>query len=164
MAYNVVTNSRIISEMKKCRYFKNNLGFVSTIDKNGNRILNEKDKFAFFYNSQYNTTIFAQGNIGDIKFYIDYYIKEDLLAFYYNTEEFIFNFDLNIIKEKGIEFYLGSIIKKLETDFEDRIKEAETKKIDTEKKANPDAVLKNPGAVNYDDIQEYLKQKNKSRF
>ena len=29
MAYNVVTNSLIVNEVKKCRYFRTNLGLVT---------------------------------------------------------------------------------------------------------------------------------------
>ena len=51
MAYNIVTNSLIVNEVKKCRYFRTNLGLVTTIDKGGNRVFNEKDKFSYFYNT-----------------------------------------------------------------------------------------------------------------
>ena len=51
MAYNVVTNSRLIAEFKKSKYFRTNLGIVNTVEKNGNRLLNDKDKFAHFYNT-----------------------------------------------------------------------------------------------------------------
>ena len=127
--YNIVTSPFIISEIKKCKYYKVNLGLVSTIDKNGHRVLNENDKFGYFYNSQYKTTIYMQGTIGDISFYIDHYIKDEVLAVYYNSEEFIIPFDKPLLVEKGIEFYLGSIFKKIEIEYEDRIKEAEEKKL-----------------------------------
>jgi hypothetical protein len=164
MTYNIVTNYKITTELKKCRYFRVNLGLASTMDKNGDRILNDKDNFAFFYNNQYKTTIYAQGNIGSIRIYIDHFIQEDLVAFYYNTEEFIFNFDFEMVKEKGIEFYLGHLIKEIETLHEDRIKEAEEKKIETKRKADPNLLSSNPGAVNYEDVLEYMKQKSKNRF
>ena len=66
MAYNVVTNSFVMSEVKRCRYFKINLGVASTVDRNGNREFNDQDKFSYYYNTQYRTTIYAQGNVGDI--------------------------------------------------------------------------------------------------
>ena len=59
MAYNIVTNFKIINEFKKrSRYFKINLGIVNTVDKNGNRVLNDKDNFANFYNTSYKATIY----------------------------------------------------------------------------------------------------------
>lgn len=167
MAYNIVTNNKIISEIKKCRYFKVNLGFASTVElKNSDeRVLNDKDKFAHFYNTQYKTTLMASGNIGDIKFYLDHYIKDDVLAVYYNTEEFIFDYDHALLKEKGIEHYLGHILKKLETEHEERIKVAEETKIETEKrKANAGLLTGNPGSVRYDDIKAWLEQKNRERY
>ena len=164
MAYNIVTNLKIMSEVKKCRYFKTNLGFSSTMEaKNSDeRLLNDKDKFAHFYFTQYKAAPLAQGNIGDIKFYADHYIKDDVLAMYYNTEEFIFDYEPNIVREKGIEHYLGHLIKRLETDYEARIKEAEEKKIEVEKRiANPS---KNPGAVRYEDIKAYMEKRNSERY
>ena len=92
MAYNVVTNSFVMSEVKRCRYFKINLGVASTVDRNGNREFNDQDKFSYYYNTQYRTTIYAQGNVGDIKFYVDHAIRDDNFALYYgdNFEEFTY--------------------------------------------------------------------------
>lgn len=164
MAYNVVTNSRLINEFKKSRYFRVNLGIVNTVEKNGSRSLNDRDKFAHFYNSNYKTTIFAQGNIGDIKFYIDHYIHKDILAFYYNNEEFLFDFDRSMINEKGIDFFLGHIIKKIETEYEDRIKQSELRKSEEKRDGDPNIIINNPGSVTYEDIKAYLQKQNSMRY
>jgi hypothetical protein len=100
-----------------------------------------------------------QGNLGDILVYLDYYINEEVLALYYNQEEFIFNFDQKMVKEKGIDFYLGHLLKTVETQYDERIKEAEDKKIEVKKEGDADILKSNPGAVTYDDIKEYIKNK-----
>ena len=164
MGYNIVTNSKIVSEFKKSRYFKVNLGIINTTEKNGQRSLNDKDSFAFFYNTNYKTTIFAQGNIGDIRFYVDHYIKDDVMAFYYNNEEFVSDFDKNDVREKGIDFLLGSLIKKVETEYEDRVKESTLKKSEPVKQGDADMLAKNPGAVSYADIQAYIQKQNSLRY
>jgi hypothetical protein len=165
MAYNIVTNFKIINEFKKrSRYFKINLGIVNTVDKNGNRILNDKDNFANFYNTSYKTTIFGQGNIGDIKFYLDHYIKEDVMAVYYNEEEFIFDFDKKMIEEKGVDFFIGHIIKTIETDYSERLKEAEIKKAEPKPVGDADKLNNNPGQVTYADIKAYLDKQNSMRY
>jgi hypothetical protein len=164
MGYSIVTNQKINNYFKRSRYYRTNLGLISTVEKNDTRVYNERDKFAFFYNNQYKTTIYGQGNVGDLMFYTDLYIRQDLLAVYLNTEEFIFEFDENMMKEKGPDFYLGHILKELETKHEERIKEAEEKKIETQKPADPESVFKNPGAVNYADLQAYLKKKQAERY
>jgi hypothetical protein len=164
MAYNVVTNMKLMAEVKRSKYFKKNLGIVNTIEKNGNRFLNDKDKFAHFYNTNYKTTIFAQGSIGDIRFYVDYYIQKDVMAFYYKDEEFLFDFDKSMVNEKGIDFFIGHIIKNIETKYEDRLKEAELKKSEPKKEANPEMIFKNPGAVTYEDIKAYLQKQNSMRY
>ncbi len=46
--YNVVTNSLVIYEIKKSRYFKINLGIASTKEINNEKILNDADKFAYY--------------------------------------------------------------------------------------------------------------------
>ena len=157
MGYSIVTNQKVNNYFKKSRYYRQNLGLVATVEKNGDRIYNERDKFAHFYNTQYKTTIYGQGNVGDLMFYTDLYIQQDLLAVYLNTEEFIFEFDERMVKEKGPDFYLGHILKELETKHEER-------KIETQKPADAESVFKNPGAVSYDDIQAYLKKKQSERY
>ena len=165
MSYNIVSNQKIISEFKKSRYFKMHLGIANYTEKNnGGKVLNDKDKFAHFYNSGYKTTIFAQGSVGDIRFYIDHYIREDVMAFYFNDEEFIFPFDKAMCVEKGIDFLLGHFIKKIEIEYADRIKEAEVKKAEPKKPGNGELVKMNPGAVKYEDLQAYMAKQNKDRY
>jgi hypothetical protein len=167
MVYNIVTNYSLVNELKKSKYFKINLGLASTMIKNGDRILNDKDKFALYYNNQYRTTIYAQGNIGDIKIYNDVFIKEPLIAVYigHDFEEFVLTIDFNIIKEKGIDFYLGHILKTIEEENEKRVKTKQEEKINVSKKqGNSDAITKTPGMVTYDDIKEYLKKQNEQRY
>ena len=161
--YNIVTNYKIISEIKRSKYFKVNLGMSITIDKNGERLISDNDLFAASYGYQYKTSIYAQGTIGNIKVYIDHYIKEDKIAAYLNLEEFVFDFDSKYIMEKGIDSYLGYILKSVDQQYEERIlkvkKEAEEKE---KKMANPELIITNPGAVTYDDIKAYLQKKRLS--
>ena len=113
MGLHIVGSYQTINKFKTSRYFKQNLGLVATVEKNGSRVYNDKDKFSFFYNNQYRTTIYAQGNVGDIRFYGDHFIKDKTFAVYYGHtyEEFLFEFDDEINKEKGTDFYLGHILK-----------------------------------------------------
>jgi hypothetical protein len=163
MEYNIVSNQKIINLFKTSKHFKFSLGYTSTKkDKSGDLVLNEKDDFAYFYNIRYKTTIVGQGLIGNISFYIDYYIQDDLIAFYYNKEEFIFDLDLEIINKKGIDFYLGHLIKNCSEQMSERNQEDKRKEED--KKAYIDKVLKNPGAVTYEDLQKYMQEKSGNRL
>lgn len=166
--YNVVTNSIVIYEIKKCRYFKINLGIASTKEINNEKVYNDVDKFAYYYNLQYRTTIYGQGNIGDIKFYTDLYIKEPVMAIYVGPEfeEFLINVDFNLIKEKGIDSYLGYILKKVEEEHEKRIEENKAKQNKKEdvKIGNPNIISNNPGAVRYEDIKAYIEKQNSERY
>lgn len=166
MAYNIVTNSLVVYEVKKCRYFKTNLGLAATVDKGGNRTFNDKDKFSFYYNTQYRTTIYAQGNVGDIKFYTDVFIKDPVMAVYVGPEheEFLIDVDFQLIKEKGIDFYLGHILKQVETKHEERIKENSEKKAEPKPAGNSEMITFNPGAVRYEDLKAYLEKQNAERY
>lgn len=160
MAYNLVGNPKVINYLKKSKYFKRDLGMVSTIEKQGERIYLDKDKFSYFYNTTYRATIYKQGIIGDISLYLDYYILGNALALYKDDQEFVFDFDEKLMIEKGPDFYLGSLLKKIN-------EKTETESVKTFTNTNQSGgskVLTNPGKVTYQELQEYLKNKNSNRF
>lgn len=163
---NIVTNFQLINQVKTSRYFRVSLGLIPTVEKNGSRKYNDKDRFSFFYNNTYNTTIYGQGNVGSIRFYTDHYITDSVLAVYYgeNFEEFIFEFDFAMVKEKGMDFYLGHILKESEIRYEEKKKNDELKKLEEKPAGNPDMIVQNPGSVSYVDIQAYLEKKRQERY
>jgi hypothetical protein len=162
---NIVSSYQTLQEFKKSRYFRVSLGLVPTVEKNGSRIYNDKDRFAKFYNIQYNTTIYGQGNVGDIKFYVDHYIKDSSFAVYTEDfQEFLFQLDSLLIRDKGIEFYLGHILKTTEEEYDERVKANELKKIEERPLGVAEKVFSNPGNVNYEDLKAYLAEKNKARY
>jgi len=165
MDYFIVTNHKIIQEIKKSKYFKVNLGISSTIDKNGERILNDKDQFAFDYNKAYKTTIYSQGSIGNMQFYTDYYIKENLMAVYYNHEEFPIKFDESKVKENGIDSFLGEILQRAKNGYEE-IMESKRKSNERNQKKSGDAdkLFNNPGSVTYEDLKKYMEKRNANRL
>ena len=165
MEYNIVTNYRIIQEAKRYPHYTVSLGFSATLadPKDATRRnYNEKDKFALFYNKRYKTTIYGQGYIGDISFYTDHYIKDDVVAIYYNFEEFIFNFDIQMCQLKGIEWYLGSLFKQIDEQRErkknEEIAQTETP-VGNPYKLVPGHPQYNPGSVTFDDIKAYNEAK-----
>lgn len=161
----IVSSYQTLQEFKKSRYFRVSLGLVPTIEKNGSRIYNEQDKFAHFYNIQYKTTIYGQGNVGDIRFYVDHYIKDSSFAVYSEDfQEFLFQLDPILIRDKGIEFYLGHILKSTEEEYDERVKSNELKKIEEKPEGIAEKVFSNPGNVNYEDLKAYLAEKNKKRY
>jgi hypothetical protein len=166
MALNIVCGMQTVNLFRTSKFFRQNLGIIATVEKNGKRMLNDKDKFSFFYNSRYRTTIYAQGNVGDIKFYGDHYIKDKTFAVYFgnNFEEFLFEFDNTIMSSKGIDFYLGHILKEVEEKYEEKVKNDELVKLETKPVGNPDMVLQNPGNVSYADLKAYMEKRNKQRY
>jgi len=166
MALHVVASYQTITEFKRSRYFKINLGLVATVEKNGKRTFNPDDKFSYFYYSQYKATIYGQGNVGDIKFYADHFIKDETFAVYYGEtfEEFLFKFDRFLVSKNNIDFYLGHILKSVEEQYEERVKNEELKKLEIKPEGNAENILKNPGNVTYADLRAYLENKQKERY
>jgi hypothetical protein len=166
MVVYIVSSFTIAQEFKKSIHFRQHLGLVATVEKNGTRTFNDKDRFASYYNNQYRTTIYAQGYIGDVKFYVDHAIRDDNFAVYVgdNFEEFINTFDREIVNMKGINFYLGFLLKSAEEAYEEKIKNDELKKLEEKPKGNPDNILQNPGNVTYEDLKAYLEIRKKSRY
>lgn len=166
MATHIIGNHNTMGLFKKSNYFKINLGVSITIEENNKRKMNKTDLFSYYYWSIYKTTPLAQGNIGDIKIYVDHSIKEKEFAIYIGEtfEEFPYTFDFNKYKEKGVDGYLGWLLKDSETKYDERIKKDELKKIELkEKEGDPDKVFKNPGSVDYSDLKAYLDKKRKNR-
>jgi len=160
MSYNVVTNTKVMRDFKKSPNFRTNLGLVNTVEKNGDRVYNERDKFSYFYNTRYSTTTFGQGNVGDIMFYVDHYIKKDQIAIYKNSEEFIFDYNPVIVMEKGINFYLGHLLKEIETKLDKKsIKDEEERLEKLKDKTDAGKLTMNPGQVKYADLEAYIKEK-----
>jgi hypothetical protein len=174
MEYNIVSNLRLNQLIKQgSKYYTVQLGLATTkIDQAGDRQPNRDDQFAFVYSQYYKTNVHGQGFIGNIRFYTDHQIKDDVLIFYYEREEFIFEWDPIKIREKGIDSFLGGCIKNIETEYKERIERAkeESRKAEEEakkpqkKEGDPNRIFENPGAVSYDDLKAYLDKQNANRL
>ncbi len=166
MAINVITSYQVSQVFKTSRYFRQNLGLVITVDKSGRRDMNRKDEFTFFYQNQYRTTIYAQGNVGDVKFYVDHLIKDDTFAVYTGDtfEEFLYTFDRSLVKEKGIEHYIGFLLKDVDLKYEEKVKAEELRKIEPVQEGDPEKLFTNPGNVTYADVKAYLEKRQKERY
>ena len=165
MGLSIVCGAKTIGEFSSSRYWRQSLGLIATVEKNGRRVMNDSDKFQHYYNTTYRTTIYGQGNVGDIRFYKDFYINDTTIAIYYgeNFEEFVYKFDYDLVKEKGVDFYLGSLLKKIEEEYEERARKEELKKLENKPKGNADTLVNNPGAVTYEDVKAYLEKKRLER-
>ena len=64
-----------------------------------------------------------------------------------------------------MDFYLGYLIKEIETEYQDRIKEKE--KVVEEQKVqvgDPSKIFENPGNVSYSDLKAYLEKQRIDRM
>ena len=174
MEYNIVTNYRLNQSIRQgSKFYQVKLGLATTkVDVAGDRQPNRDDQFSFVYSQYYKSQIHGQGFIGNIRFYTDHQIKDDVLIFYYEREEFIFEWDPIKIREKGVDIFLGGCIKKIETEYNERIEKAkeESRRAEEEAKkpvqnqGNADRIFENPGAVSYADLKAYLDKQNAERL
>lgn len=164
ITYNMVTSYGILNIIKRSKYFKQELGYATFVaDPLGGKKVNDVDTFSAYYYNKFNTTIHSSGKIGDIHFYYDLYSLSKMIAYYIKHEdeyiEYIYDVDEKYINEYGIESFLSKIIKTSEDDYNNHFgnKEENNKK---KEKGNADKLTINPGAVKYEDLVQYMKNKN----
>ena len=165
MEYNIVTSYSINQILRNnSKYYKVNLGQSLTLeDRSGERVLNHKDQFAFVYNNFYKAQIMRQGTIGDITFYTDHEIREDVVALYIDREEFTHPFDASLIRERGVDSYLGSILKKSKEEYE-QMQNKDSEDATNSNMGEADRLVHNPGAVTYADLKAFIEKKNSERL
>lgn len=146
---------------KNSKYFKQVLGQSITVEKNNNKELREGNFTTWYYNN-YKAIIFKQGEIGGLQFYIDYYLKKDILGFFMDgqleTHQYATEWDEDLIKEVGIDSWLGKKLKEIDETIEEN-NEKKTK-INTEV-GDASKLTLNPGATTWADIKEYYQSKKK---
>jgi len=172
MNINIVTGPAVLEKIKKSKYYKSNLGFSATITdkKSGDRIFSTKDPFLHYYNTKYNTTANRVGNVGNVNFYIDYYIRDESIATYCEEVEYIIKFNNDKYKSVGIDSYLGFIIRtmleneKVVRDAKDMVVDQATTQKELKPTGNSEILFKSPGNVKYEDVVKYMQEKNKPRI
>jgi hypothetical protein len=102
-------------------------------------------------------------------FYVDHYIMEDVVAIYKDENEFLFNIDLDMIRTKGINSYIGWLIREVDYKVEEMKSSeegtTEEKSDEVSKKVgDPNKIFNNPGQVTWEDLQAYLRNKNNNRI
>lgn len=183
---NFVMGYRISNFFKTSKYIKSDLGFSYSEEnpKTGERVLSRSDKFALSYNHTYSSTLMKFGSITNIDFYIDSGINAPQIAIYYELEEFVINWDDNYYKSKGIDSYIGFLLKKVENDYNERINgptiktnnsfSEEDPRVESQDmnkpndepkyKGNSDTVKMNPGGARYEDIIAYIQNKTRNQL
>lgn len=168
--YNIVSTQFINNEFKKSKYYKTTLGKSLSRKKNGKREFNldEEEKFIKYYAEEYKALIHRVGKIGKLNFFVDHYLKEDLIIFFYKDKNFAFEHSPAILRSKGVNVYLSSFIEKIETEYKDEIENVDSNGDilsddgDDGGKGDHEKLIKNPGEVTYEDIKKYYKNKGKN--
>ena len=163
---NIVSSVQIINTIKtNSKYFSLDLGH-SALQENkkdfSGNLLNKIDEFVFNYRVTYNTSILKQGKMGDggsIGIYTDYSMKPDIVAVYDDNKEYICEYDKEMVKNKGIDSFLGYLIMEINKTNNniDNMESGESIK------GNKERIFLNPGSVNIKDIEEFLKNKSNKK-
>jgi len=162
--YNIVSNQHINNEIKKSNYYKTVLGKSLSVKKNGRRQfrLDEEEKFIKFYMDEYRSVLHRLGKIGRLNFFVDHYLKEDLIIFFYKEKDFVFEHSPALLRSLGINSYLSSFIEKIETEYKDEMEGVGDIKLKDDEEDPKEKIASNPGSVTYEDIKKYYKNKGKN--
>lgn len=162
--YNIVCNKRVNMSFRKSNYFKTDLGRTFSVREKDDRKsfnISSNEDFMKNYFATKKIIIYKEGNIGTLTLYTDHYLSNDKIIVNYDDKDFEFLFDKEHVDAKGIDDYIGSIIKEIETKYK-KIKEEEVILDENDIISDPNKLFLNPGSVNYEDIVAY--QKNKKMF
>lgn len=166
--YNFVANKKVIDSFKSSEYFQKSLGRATSTDrgkKDGRQFkINDADVFTKFFFDKYRIALFTEGSMGDINFFTNHYLT-DQIAVYYNDAEFVFEHNPDLFRKKGVHGYIGSFIKEIETKYIEEIKHTGSLIEAVVEKPDPNKIYNNPGQVRYEDLMAYLEvQKNKKKL
>lgn len=164
--YNFVAKKSIIDSFKGSKFFKVNLGHSLSVSKDGQRKfrINDKDKFTKFYHDKYRIALLSEGNIGQLNFFSDYYIDEEIIVVFFDDKDFVFIHEPITMRNKGVDVYLGSLIKEIETKYEKELANAGSNISDiykNQEQGDADKLTKAPGSVTWDDIEAFMKSKKR---
>lgn len=163
--WNIISNKGYIDYIQdNSKYFKKSLGQSLTKQTTGGDRELREGNFTTWYYQQHKAMIFKQGEIGQLHFYIDYYLKKDILGFFLNSDienhQYAIQWEEDDIKEVGIDAWLGRKIKEIDEEIEG-VKGEKENKINTKAEGNADKLKVSPGAVTWEDIKKYKMSKNK---
>lgn len=163
--WSVVGTRPFIDEIQKSNYFSKDLGKSFMNDDNSNKSLRD-NSFTTWYYKKTNALIFKQGTIGNINFYIDYYLQKPIIGFFLeskeDTHQYAIDLDVDDIKQKGVDVWLGENLQQLDNQVSyEKQKTTQKEGIENLDEGDPDMVLKNPGEASWKDIQAYYKKYKK---
>tara|TARA_R110000772_G_scaffold2410_4_gene8537 strand:- start:28539 stop:29039 length:501 start_codon:yes stop_codon:yes gene_type:complete len=158
--WNIAAPKPYIDQLQTSKYYKQDLGKSLTFydNKKGDRALREEE-FSSWYYENYKSLIFKSGTIGSLHFYVDYYLKKEIIGFFLEKEEgkhqYAIEWDKDRIKAIGIDSWLGERLKEVDTMLEDSL--VEDKEEVTE--GDGSKLLSNPGGVSWKDIEDHFNKK-----
>lgn len=172
--YYIVTTKPLIQRFKASKYFKTILGKATTMVKdNGEREV-VIDGFIKNYHNKTKCYIYSEGEIGRISFFTNYYMRENIISVYDDTNKFVdLLYEEDYVASISIEKYLLEIMDEFESTHykEERIEattnnssvtnsnEAEEDENYLEGLKSEEVVFKAPYAATWEDVKKYLIQK-----
>jgi len=165
--WSVVGDRVFINEVKNSKFFQQDLGesFFS-LDTSEKKLRNKS--FSTWYYKQTNSLIFKQGKIGNITFYLDYYLQKSIVGFFLeskeDTHQYAIDFDVNEIQNYEIDTWLGNKLQQVDSEvYESENKENQKEGTENIDQGDPEKVFNNPGEVSFKDLQAYYRKYKKNQ-
>lgn len=167
--WNIIGPKLYIDQISKSKYFQKKLGRSLTLEKNNERFLrmdeddNTREIFTTWYYNNFKALIFKAGEIGPLYFYIDHFLKKEVMGFFMENEsdkhQYLVEWSQEEVNSNGIDIWLSEKLKEIDETL-DYHKNENEKEINTIKEGNANKLLSNPGGVTWEDIKKYKQNKN----
>jgi hypothetical protein len=161
--WNITAPKPYIDLIKTSKYFRQDLGRSATVydEKKGDKELRE-GAFSTWYYNNYKSLIVKTGVIGPLHFYIDYYLKKEILGFFLNSDldkhQYAIDWDQERIDIIGIDSWISEKLREVDMSLmEDEDKE-HAKKVAT---GDSSKLMSNPGGTTWKDIEAHYNKKKK---
>ena len=157
--WNITGPKLYIDQMSKSKYYRKSMGQSLTVERNSNRELRE-GVFTSWYHKNYQSLIFKTGEIGPLHFYIDYYLKKDIMGFFLggdeNNHQYALEWDQELINEIGIDPWISMKLQEIDETISGSDKNESDNLIDN---GDSNKLKLNPGSVSWKDIEDYYNKK-----
>lgn len=162
-SWNITAPRHYITYIQSSKYFTQDLGRSHTVydEKKGDKELREGEFSTWYYNN-YKSLIVKSGFIGPLHFYIDYYMKKEILGFFLDTDsskhQYAVEWDQKRIDIIGIDSWLSEKLWEVDNSLFENSDKEYTEEVQN---GDSDKLVTNPGGVSWKDIEDYYNKKKK---
>lgn len=163
--WNITVPQNYITKIQKSKYFQQDLGRSHTlIDPKKNEREMREGAFTTWYYNNYKSLIVKSGIIGPLHFYIDYYLKKEVIGFFLNGDskkhQYAIEWDQDLIDDIGIDSWLSDKLKEVD-DILNEVDDKDNSLVEDESSGDYNKLVSSPGSVSWKDIEDYYIKKKR---